>query len=201
MKLKYERFEGLGCLYVRGQVDEKFGKLLQIGIETIAKDLEETLVINLTLAKIDPLQIALLAEFKKKANELTKQKLYWISKDRGIGDFATIDIFISRMSGAKSRQIGERIKADDQSFEVLAQIQALQAKIKELGGDEDNVIKLINENASLKEQRRILESFGRFQNIRSKLQVLQPSQDKDTPQKINEGLELIKTYFGREIDL
>lgn len=201
MKLKYERFEGLGCLYVRGPIDDRFGKLLPVGIETISKDLEESLVVNLTLAAIAPTQMPLLVDFKKRIGETTQQKIYWISKDRTIGDFPTIEILVSRMSGAKARQIGERIKADDEVYALTLKTQELQAKILQLGGDEDNAIKLIMENASLKEQKRILETIIRYQMARGKLHVLAPSQDRDIKQKTEEQLELLKQYYGKEIDL
>lgn len=201
MKLKYERFEGLGCLYVRGVVDEKFGKLLPVGIETISKDLEETLVVNLTYATVAPTQVPFLSEFKNRIANTTQQKIYWISKDRAIGDFPTVEILISRMSGARSRQIGERIKADDEVYVLIMKTQELQAKILHLGGDEDNAIKLIMENASLKEQRRILDTIIKYQAARGKLQAMTPSQDRDIKQKTEEGLELLKQYYGKEIDL
>jgi hypothetical protein len=201
VKLKYERFEGLGCLYVRGPVDDKFGRLLQIGVETIARDLEETLVVNLTHALVSPTQVPVLVEFKKKADLLTNHKLYWISRDRAFGDFPTVELLVSRMSGAKSRQIGERIKMDDEVYLLTLRTQELQEKILQLGGDEDNAIKLIMENASLKEQKRILETVVKYQTARAKLQVLEPSADRDIGQKIEEGLELLKQYYGREIDL
>ena len=201
MKLKYERFEGLGCLYVRGTVDEKFSKLLQVGVETIAKDLDETLVVNLVQAKIDLSQMKSLLDFKKKVAGTTKQQLYWIAKDRTIGDFQTIDIFITRMSGVKSRQIGERIKSDDVMYDLTTQMQNLQAKILKLGGDEDNVVKLIMENTSLKEQKRILEAVVSYQTARAKVQVLEPSKDEEILPKTNEAYDLLKQYYGKDIDL
>ncbi|MBS1958511.1 MAG: hypothetical protein JST80_03480 [Bdellovibrionales bacterium] len=202
MKLKYERFEGLGCLYVRGPVNEKFGKLLQVGIETISKDLEETLVINLMCAQIQVPQAAVLIEFKTKIAETTKQKLYWVSKDRTIGDFQSIDMFISRLPGAKSRQVGERIKADDDVYILTEQIAALQAKITQLGGNEDQVIKMINDNTSYKEQRRILQGCIQFQTARVKFQTPQPPADKEVGQKTEEAYALLRQYLGnKDVDL
>lgn len=201
MKLKYERFEGLGCLYVRGALDDRFVKLLKVGVETIGKDLEETLIVNLTLANIPESFSVDLADFKIISAQSNKQKIYWISKNRDFGDYPTIDALVSRMPGAKSRQIGERIKADDELYQMTLKMQALQSRLKELGGDDDSIVKLINENSSLKEQKRILELIQKYQNIRSKLQIVQPYQLEDTPAKIEETINTIRTYFGKELDL
>lgn len=202
MKLKYERFEGLGCLYVRGPVDEKYAKLLQVGIETIAKDLEETLIINLTQASVLAAVLPPLTEFKKKTAAAAKHKIYWVGKDRAIADFPNVDVLISRMSGAKSRQIGEHIHSDDRFYELTEKSHQLDAQITQLGGNEENTNKLIYENTTLKEQKRLLDEFIKFQHARAKLQVPHPPKDeKEVKTKTSEAYDAIRLERKKEFDL
>ena len=206
MKLKYERFEGLGCLSIRGTVDSPQFKLLVVGIESLVHDLEETLLLNLSNAAIsDPVVVHGLAELKKKLGGLSKQKIYWICKEKGIGDFPTTDLFIQRLSGFKFRQIGDRIKLDDQLYAVTEAIHQAEARIAELGGDEQNAQKVILENKVLRQQKRILDESIHWQEHRMKAQAHVASTDPETEEKIKAAKEALRepsvNLYGHEVDL
>jgi|GEM_PF-2391747 len=206
MKLKYERFEGLGCMSIRGFVDEAQFKLLTVGLESIAADLDETLLVNLSNAAFsDAALLQGLAELKKKVSAHAKQKIYWICTERAIGDFPTTDLFISRLTGFKFRQIGERIRLDDQLYVLAEQVHQCETKIAELGGDEQNASSVILENKILREQKRILEQCIEWQENRLKHQVHVAATDPEVPEKTAEALkaaaEAMKTAYGTEVDV
>ncbi len=200
MKLKYERFEGMGCFYVRGMVDASQIKLLAIGLETIAAKLEETLLVHVGHAKLNPQVTPLLIQFKKKLAGLTTQKIHWICTEKGLGDFNTLDFFFSRLTGVKFRQVGERIRLDDQISIASETIKELEAKLQEVGGDAQNAHRLILEANMLKEQKRIITECVKFQDLRIRLQEKIPSDDKELPQKITDTLDALKKA-GIEADL
>jgi hypothetical protein len=206
MKLKYERFEGLGCFSIRGAVDVNQFKLVVVGLESLMKDLEETLLVNLSNATFaDANLVTGLAELKKKLASLTKQKIYWISKERGIGDFPNTDLIVQRMSGFKFRQIGDRIKLDDQLYIAAEAIRVCEARIAELGGDEANARKVILENKVLREQKRILTECMKWQDFRLKKQSHVASTDPESEVKTAEAVkavnEAMKAAFGTEVDV
>jgi hypothetical protein len=206
MKLKYERFEGLGCLSIRGVVNPAQFKLLIVGIESMVQDLEETLLVNLSNANVsDPAVVQGLTELKKKLGSHSKQKIYWICKERTIGDFPTTDLFIQRLSGFKFRQIGDRIKLDDQLYAVAEEIRQIEARIVELGGDEQNAQKVILENKVLREQKRILEQCVQWQDHRMKAQAHVASTDPENTEKTAAAKEALRepsiALYGSEVDL
>ena len=184
MKLKYERFENLGCLYIRGSVDHAQLKMLMLGIDTIVSRLTEPLVINMHLAKIDKGEAMVLSEVKKRIQTHTSHKIYWIAHERPLGDFPTIDLLTSRLPGTNFKQIGERIKRDDEVSTLTLETEAAHAKILELGGDENNAKQIMMENTILKAQKKMLESCIHWQQERMKLQVAIPSLDEEIQQKI-----------------
>ena len=206
MKLKYERFDGLGCMAIRGVIDANQFKLLVVGLESLVNDLEETLLVNLSNAVIsDPNALKALAEIKKKLMARAQQKIYWIHKDRSIGDFPTTDLFIARLSGSKFRQIGDRIKLDDQLYALAEEAHLCEARILELGGDEQNAQRVILENKVLRAQKRILEESVAWQDKRIKTQAHIAASDPDHDQKAAETLKALndgmKTAFGTEVDV
>ena len=185
MKLRYERFEVLSCFSLRGNVEAAQLKVLQVGLETLVTGLQETLVINLMLANFpDPTTVQVLIEEKKKLAKLTKQKIHWISSQKGLGDFTALNVFTSRLNGFKPRQIGERIQLDDDIYSLQLRAQAVEKRILELGGDHDRAQAIILENKVLKEQFRILKETIRFQEERLKLQSFQASSDPDIAEKL-----------------
>lgn len=206
MKLKYERFEGLGCFSIRGNLSSAQLKIVVIGLESMVHDLEETLLVNLSNAAItDPLIAPALLALKKKLATQSKQKIYWICKEKTVGDFPTTDLFISRLTGFKFRQIGDRIKLDDQLYALSEEVKYCDTKIAELGGDEQNAQKVIIENKVLRAQKRILEEATLWQDHRMKNQAHIASTDPDVTTKTAEALkalkEPIKTNFGVEIEI
>ena len=201
MKLRFERFEGLSCFSIRESVAPSDLKLLEIGLESLCKNLSETLLVNLNLALVsDSAQPALLA-IKKKLPALTTQKIYWVSKTKAVGDFASIELFTSRLTGFKSRQIGERIKLEDDIHFLQEQVHALEAKVIEKGGVADRAQQLILENRIFKAQEAVLKSTIAFQVKRLKAQVKVPTDDDEIEQKIKAALAELKTYYGQDLFL
>ncbi len=191
---------------IRGPIDSSHFKLLIVGLESLVNDLEETLLVNLSNAAFsEPVVNQGLIELKKKLGTRTKQKVYWICKEKGIGDFPTTDLFIARLSGFKFRQIGERIKVDDHIYVLAEEVRHCEARILELGGDEQSAQKVIVENKILRAQKRILDETVHWQDYRLKNQVHVPSIDPEEPQKTTDALaalkEPVKGYFGVEVDL
>ncbi len=201
MKLRYERFEGLSCFSIRETVSPTDLKVLEIGLETLCKDLHETLLVNLSLATVNDAAIPALGLIKKKLPSLTKQKIYWISKSKVIADFAAIELFTSRLTGFKSRQIGERIKLEDDIHQVQEQIKIAEAKIAAIGGDAARAQKIILENRIFKAQEQVLKNTIQYQVKRLKAQTKVPATDEEVHQKIDAALAEIKTYYGQDLPL
>ena len=196
MKLKYERFEGVGCFYVRGNpLNVADFRVLTIGLDAMVKTLDETLLINLSASTLAPDELNALVQIKKALATVTKQKIHWVYKDKALGDFATVELFVSRLSGSKFRQIGERIKLDDQLYLLSEQLKALEEKVGEIGGNDQNAQKLILENKVLKEQARTLDESVHWQKARIDLQEAQVSEDVDLPQKTTDILTELKKVF------
>ena len=201
MKLRFERFEGLSCFSIRGTVIPADLKILEIGLESLCKDLGETLLVNLNLALVSDLAQPSLLIIKKKLPALTNQKIYWVSKTKAIADFAAIELFTSRLTGFKSRQIGERIKLEDDIHFLQEQVHALETKVIEKGGDADRAQQLILENRILKVQEEVLKATIGFQVKRLKAQVKVPTDDEEIEQKVAAALAELKTYYGQDIPL
>ena len=200
MKLKYERFDGLACLYVRGPIDAEQLKMLNLGLRTLIRDLEETIIINLTQAELDPASIQQLVQTKKALATKTQQKIQWVHKDRTLADFTNLDLLLSRM-GTKFRQIGDRIKADDTLYGIAEQLKALDLKEKELGGTDQNTHKMILENKIMKEQVRILKECIKWQEHRMSNQVAVPTSDDELPQRTAGLVADLKKAMNLEVDL
>jgi regulator of replication initiation timing len=196
MKLKYEQFEGIGSFTVRGRIEASQFRLLAIGLESLMKNTPSPLVVNLTRAPFDDAYNKNLIELKKTVQKLTRQKIYWIGKVRGLCDYPEIGLLFSRLGGFKLRQVGERLKLEDDLFELHQQIESVKKKIEELGGDEDNAHRLILENKILREKLRILFQSVRIQEERMKVQQITPTTDPDHAEKVRAAREAIKTGFG-----
>jgi hypothetical protein len=201
MKLRYEQFEAIACFNVRGKIEATQLRILAIGLETLIKDLQSPLVVNLTHAEVDEVYLKTLIEIKKALTKLTRQKLYWVGKGKGLFDFPEVSLLFSRLGGFKIRQIGERLKLEDSIFSLQTQMEYTKAKVDALGGDEDNAHKIILENKILREQARILKSTLQFQEERIKAQEKVPFEDAEYEEKVKVALETLKTAYGSEIKL
>ena len=201
MKLRFERFDGLACFSIRGAIRLEDLRILEIGLETLCKELQETLLVNLSLATVNDSAQAPLIVFKKKLPSLTKQKIYWVSKTKNVGDYNAIEVFTSRLTGFKSRQIGERIKLEDDIHFLQEQVNALEAKVMALGGDADRAQQIILENRILKAQESILKNSIQFQVKRTKIQAKIPLIDEEALQKIDAALGELKTYYSQDLSL
>lgn len=201
MKLKLERFEGLSCLSIRGHIDSSQHKILEVGVSTICKSLEEALVINLTLAQVDAATIKFLVGLKKKVATLSKFKIHWITPVKEYGDFSTFTVFTSRMTGSKVRHIGERIQLEDEVYALRLQVDAVTAKTLELGGDQHRTEALILENKSMKVQERVLKESIHWQEERMKLQEPSLSADPEFNEKLKSALAELHKLDPNKVDL
>lgn len=196
MKLKYEQFEGIGSFTIRGRIEAAQFRLLAIGLESLAKNTPSPMVVNVTRAPFDEAYTKNLIELKKAVQKLTRHKIYWIGKVRGLCDFPEISLLFSRLGGFKLRQVGERLKLEDDLFGIHEQIESLKKRVEELGGDEDNAHRLILENKILREKLRILSQTLRAQEERMKSQQSTPATDTEHVEKVRVAREAIKTGFG-----
>jgi hypothetical protein len=196
MKLKYEQFEGIGSFTIRGRIEAAQFRLLAIGLESLVKNTPSPLVVNLTRAPFDEAYTKNLIELKKTVQKLTRQKIYWIGKVRGLCDFPEIGLLFSRLGGFKLRQVGDRLKLEDDLFDIHGQLVSIKKRIEELGGDEDNAHRLILENKILREKLRILSQTVRVQEERMKAQQATPVTDTEHVEKVRVARESIKTGFG-----
>jgi hypothetical protein len=196
MKLKYEQFEGIGSFTIRGRIEAAQFRLLAIGLESLAKNTPSPMVVNVTRAPFDEAYTKNLIELKKAVQKLTRHKIYWIGKVRGLCDFPEISLLFSRLGGFKLRQVGERLKLEDDLFGIHEQIESVRKRIEELGGDEDNAHRLILENKILREKLRILSQTVRAQEERMKSQQSTPATDTEHVEKVRVAREAIKTGFG-----
>lgn len=196
MKLKYEQFEGIGSFTVRGRIEAAQFRLLAIGLESLVKNTPTPLVVNLGRAPFDEAYTKTLIDLKKAIQKLSRHRIYWIGKARGLCDFPEIGLLFSRLGGFKLRQVGERLKLEDDLFGIHGQIEAVKKRIEELGGDEDNAHRLILENKILREKLRILSQTLKIQEERLKAQQVTPATDPEQGEKIKIAREAIKTGFG-----
>ena len=201
MKLKFECFEGLSCFSIRDEINESHHRILEIGLETHCKTLTENLVINLTLATFKEPTTKYLIGLKKKISALTKFEIQWISHQKGLGDFSTIDIFTSRLSGFKLRQIGERIQLEDEVYLLQMRTQVAEAKVAELGGGHDRAQSIILENRVLKAQERILRESIHWQEERMKLQTNVKSPDVNIDEKLQLALAEFNKASPEKVDI
>jgi hypothetical protein len=196
MKLKYEQFEGIASFTIRGRIEASQFRLLAIGLESLVKETHTPLIVNLTRATFDEAYLKNLIELKKAIQKLTRQKLHWVGKTRGLCEFPEIGLLFSRLGGFKLRQIGERLKLEDEIFALNESLLIVKDQIARLGGDEDNAHRIILENKILREKERILKNTARFQEERMKRQVKNPSVETDHDEKVRAALDAIKTGFG-----
>jgi len=201
MKLKFERFEGVASFTIRGRVELSQFRILAIGLEALIKNIEEPLVVNLTLAEIDPQYVKTMQELKKILTKNSKHKLYWIGKFRGLTDYNDAGLLFSRLGGFRLRQIGERLALEDEVFKLNSKTEALKAEIDKLGGDGDQALKIVLENRILKEQNKGLKSAIRFMEARMKNQTRSSPSDSEYEQKVKQALDDLKTAYGAEVKL
>jgi hypothetical protein len=201
MKLKFERFEGISCFAIRGVVELSQLRILAIGLETLVKTLEEPMVVNFTLATLDPLYLKPLIDLKKNLSKGTKHKIYWIGKGKGLSDFLSLSLLFQRLGGFKLRQIGERLTLEDEIYVLRARVDELKAEVDKLGGDADQAQKIVMENITLKEQNRMLNRVTTFMGERMKEQIKSTPSDPEYNQKVTTALEELKTAYGMEIKL
>ena len=202
MKLRFERFEGLNSFSVRGEVSAPEIKILQIGLENMVKDLEAPLVVNLTQAKFQDGMAPVLQAIKKNLVPQTQHKIHWISTVKNVGDFPALNAFVTRLTGSKHRQIGERLQLDDQVHELHDRVQKMEARVAETSGDEQKAAELILQNQVLKAQERVLKETLHFQRERMKHQGHTASENPDeVVEKTATAIAEIKKAYGMDFNL
>jgi hypothetical protein len=201
MKIQYTRYTELSCFTIRGVVGPSEFKMLQLGFDLLFKELEEILVLNLVNAQIAPELLPVMLEYKKNIVKLTKHKIYWITKDKGLGDFIKMELLLSRLQGSKFRSIGDRIILDDQIYELEQEIVSTEAQIEQLGFDESSSRKAIQQNSMVKTEKNSLEGCLKWQKRRkAKLQKI-PSDIEELDLKIKATLEEVLKFLGRVVEL
>ena len=201
MKIQYSRFTEMGCFTVRGKVGINEWKMLRLGFDLLFKELDEMMAINLVNAEIPPEVMPHFLEYKKGIEKMTKQKVFIISKEKGLGDFPKFDLLLSRFQGSKMRTIGDRIILDDQIYGMEQEIVAIEAQILALGFDENSSRKEIQRNNMVKTEKKSLEGCLKWQRLRkTKLQKV-PSTIDDLDIKLGATLEEISKILGKPVDL
>lgn len=192
MKLKLDENNELLALSIRGTVEDKLLRVLATGIEATLKKDARIILINFSQAVCSPSTVTTLQTLKKLQEKLnSKAKIYWIHKDRNLGDFATVDLLFSRLQGARYRQIGQKISIDDQIDALTDERIRLEADFKALAGDEANSQAAIIENANLKATKSIFE--GMLSWRKERLQGITPhlSEDEGREAQIKEAREAL----------
>jgi hypothetical protein len=201
MKIQYTRYTELGCFTVRGNIGPNEWKMLRLGFDILFKDLEEMLVINMVQTEISSEEVSAIVEYKKLIPKLTKQKVFIISKEKGVGDFTKFELFLSRFQGSKVRQIGDKIILEDQIYALEQEITSIDAQIQTLGFDESTSKKEIQKNYMQKTEKKSLEGCIKWQKLRKMGMHKVPSTVEELDIKIRATLEEIAKYLGREPDL
>ena len=201
MKLKYERFVGLGCFYIRGVIEPAQFKMLLVGLETILNELEEPTLIHGANAFFEKNEITVLQEFKKRVNANSKHKVYWIMKEKPLGDYGTIELAMSRFAGGKFRQIAERIRLDDQLFTLKEKIKLAEQALAQLTDESTNVNQVLLNSESIRAQRKTLNECLEWQRFRIGHQSLESSTDEEINEKTKVLIADLRKQLGVEVDL
>lgn len=201
MKIQYTRYTELGCFTIRGNIGTNEWKMLRLGFDILFKDLEEMLVINMMQSQIIPDMVTEIVEYKKTIPKLTKQKVFIISKEKGVGDFPKMELFLSRFQGSKVRQIGDKIILEDQIYALEQETISIEAQIQTLGFDETTSKKEIQKNHMQKTEKKSLDGSIKWQKARKTSMQKVPSSVEDLDVKIKATLEEITKHFGKAPDL
>ncbi len=201
MKLIYNRYTEMGCFSIRGKIDEKEWKVLELGFNTYFKTLEEMTVINLTQTIIPEEIVPTILAFKKTMTELTQQKIFMISPIKAIGDFTKFDVFIARFQAQKIRQICRKIVLEDEIYEIETGINEIQEKIKELGFDDSSAKKEVQKNITVKVMNKTLEQMIQQFKDREKNLRPEPCEIDDYEIKVKSAIEDITKAIKKSVNL
>lgn len=201
MKIAYNRFIEMSCFTIREKIGAPELKMLELGLEPIFKELEVMMVVNLVHAKIDPAFLPTVIAFKKKINSLTKQKVFWIAKYKGLGDFPKIDLMLSRFQGSKMRQIGDRINLEDQIYELEAEIATIEAQILKLDFNEAQTKKANQKNELIKMQKDALDACLKFQMKRKTKYKAVPCTIEEYELRVQATIADLQKLTGKTLDL
>lgn len=191
----------MGCFSIRGKIDEKEWKVLELGFNTYFKTLEEMTVINLTQTIIPEEIVPTILAFKKTMTELTQQKIFMISPIKAIGDFTKFDVFIARFQAQKIRQICRKIVLEDEIYEIETGINEIQEKIKELGFDDSSAKKEVQKNITVKVMNKTLEQMiQQFKNREKNLRP-EPCEIDDYEIKVKSAIEDITKAIKKSVNL
>lgn len=201
MKIIFNRYTEMSCFTLRGLIGINEWRMLKLGFDLMFKTLEGMLVINLINAEISPEVLPLMLEYKKGISKLTKQKVFVVQKERGLGDFPKFELLLTRFQGSKMRQIGELIIVEDQIFALEQEIAAIDAKIQQLGFDENSSKIEIQKNIMVKTKGVALDGCLKWQRERKTAMQKVPSDVEDLDIKLKATLEEVISILGKEIEL
>ncbi len=168
MRVKIDDIDGLRILSVRGKIEPKHLRMLLIGCDSMFQKPTAYLIFNFTRAELAETEIAAMATYKKAKDKTDfKGKVIWISKNKQFGEFLNTEIYFSRHSGSKFRQVAEKVKLDDHIDELYEAKHAAEQKLKAIIGDDDTSHLLaVTENQNLKIKKRILSEQIEFMKKR-----------------------------------
>ncbi len=199
MILKFERYPGFSCLFVRGLVDENKFKMLLVGIKSLLQMDQEHLILNLANSQLSPNEGLILTQFKKSIGNRA-HPCTWITKEKGLGDFPTVDVFVSRVLTQKHKIIGHKIELDDELYLLKNKVAAVEGELVKLGGSDDDVRKIILDNEMLKTQRTIFLRVNKWHRARLSEQQKLPTPVAPLTEEIRQAYEklqpLLKPILG-----
>ena len=201
MKIIFNRYTEMSCFTLRGLIGVNEWRMLKLGFDLMFKTLEGMLVINLINAEVSPEVLPQMLEYKKGISKLTKQKVFIVQKERGLGDFTKMELLLTRFQGSKMRQIGELIIVEDQIFALEQEIATLEAKIQQLGFDENSSKIEIQKNVMVKTKGASLEGCLKWQKGRQPSMHKVPSSVEDLDIKLKATLEELISILGKEIEI
>jgi len=200
MKIQFNRYTELSCFTIRGNIGPNELKMLKLGFDVLFKELEETLVINLVNAEVAPELLPPFIEYKKVLAKLTKQKVFWITKAKGLGDFPKLELLLSRL-GSKARSIGDKIILEDTIYALENEVHFIESQIEQLGFDETSSRKAIQQNNMIKTEKNSLEGCLKWQRKRKPRITKVPSDVEELDLKLKATLEEVLKYLGKIVDL
>lgn len=183
MRLKLEAFEPFSVLSVRGVLSPTDAHLLRVGIEKIARDALQPVVIHLGTVQLTPDQSTILMAIKAKLTK-SKMNVTWISPEKALGDFPSFTTFSSRKVSGKNKLIAEKILLDDECHQVQSHIDDLNQKLHDAGADESHLKRTLAENRSLNGQMNVTKRILDWLNDRVKHQVSVAIDDPERLQTI-----------------
>lgn len=201
MKLKFERYPQLSCLYIRDELDESSLRVFMAGLDFIIKNLEEPLIVHLGNAILSAPTLKVLIALKAKYKPISKHELIWISSERTLGDFNNLGLYLSRLNSPKQKPVATRILLDDSNFLLQKSNDHFTKQITELGGTPENIEQMLLETEKIRGQLLVLKKLNSHLALHSNLSKPTPSQDEEIQTKLKEALDKLHTHTQGDLGL